>query len=237
MLLNETIYLNKIFILKEKLSSVNVLKENNNMKKLVLKFVKDLTDRTNRNSFGTFNPVCSDGYVHIKFRDYSKEQEIRGFESKMSYLVTYLMHYSIIPCDDMNIDSEYERNHFLTSLTNNAEYQTLETLLITAFTKFGCKGLKLNLHYSSKNKNKPFGRIPETVAVLNALKIGSIHILLETLGSIDITEFLFDDSITLHVARAGKQAVVNSKFLKKTYRKENKKKILKMDITEIDLWK
>ena len=37
--------------------------------------------------------LCRDNKIHIRFRDYNKKQVIRGFESKLTYLLTYLMNY------------------------------------------------------------------------------------------------------------------------------------------------
>lgn len=183
---------------------------------LVVKYIEDL-DKTNNNI--DFNPVCSDGYIHVKFRDFSKTQIIEGFDLKLSFLITLIMHTRILPESNEVIKSKALQETYLKELVNCKEFIEIEKGLISIFSN--CKGLKINLFYSPKHKNIPFGLITEFDKQQTILKK---HL-----------TFLIDDTIRVAIARAGKQTVLNKKFLNKIHRSTMLKNTEKL-VKKSSLW-
>ena len=41
--------------------------------------------------------TCSDNKIHIRFKDFNSPQTIKGFEAKLTYLISYLVNYCYLP--------------------------------------------------------------------------------------------------------------------------------------------
>ena len=198
----------------------------------MLTFTLSYTPNLNLNN--EINFVCSDNKIHFRFKDFTKEEFIMGFEKKLTYLMTYLFHYSYLPTvipENINVDKEILLNSFLK--TNDViQIMTTINFHITN-TKF--KGFRAAYNYKKKGNVNPFGDVCHTCFPLkvedNVLQKGCLKLFLDTL-KVSLADFLFNDAYTIQLSDIG-DITVNNKFINKELKKLNK--LNSMD-TLVELW-
>lgn len=159
--------------------------------------------------------LCKDNKIHIRFRDYNKKQVIRGFESKLTYLLTYLMNYWYLPQVIQKYDSDKLIEDFLETKEITKLVLNLNLFLNTA----NFKGLKLSKNYKRKN-SKDFG---DTLLECfpshkdEVEKIGGIDLFLEYFNFNNLLDYLFNDGIILIIHEELKEDI--TKFDRKQIRK------------------
>lgn len=168
-----------------------------------------------------FNPVCSDKKIHIRLRDFDKPQIIRGFERKLTYLVTYLLNYSNPAL--INMFSSYDPKIIINALIESDDmkdvYRTIKYEKQIDFKSFMVK-----TNYKKK-EHTLFGNVLKNVFPIDYDKYGaplegSLKTFLKKL-KLTLIEYLFDDSysIIIHKTPAEK---LNAKYINKENRKADK---------------
>lgn len=170
-------------------------------------------------SDGDVNYVCSDGKIHIRFRDFNSPQLIQGFERKLTYLMAYLTNFSYIHelfdrCNTETIICEVLKSPWVKELYDCIRYDK----------GIGFKSFKFAVNYR-KGKCLPFGNVlaevfPLKVNALGKYMEGDLSIFLSGIG-LTLFEYLFDDrySILIHTAV---NYTANEKFIRRGERKVNK---------------
>ena len=165
------------------------------------------------------NYVCSDKKIHIRFRDFNKEQVISGFEKKLTYLMSYLMNFSYITslfdiCDEKTIMNALLDSEDVKSIYNNIKYNK----------QIDFKCFRLTPNYK-KSECKAFGKVEQTAFPLlydefGAPKQGDLETFLNKL-KVSLLEYLFNDSYSI-ILHEKSEDNVNEKFVNKELRKEDR---------------
>lgn len=176
------------------------------------------------------NYICSDNKIHIRFRDFDKEQVVGGFERKLAYLFGYLMNYSYLPSIIGKYDNETILKNFLKTIDVQRILSTIS--IYSGSSKF--KGVKLTVNYK-KSKCSPFGSVDANCFPLaknnELLEIGDLKTFLSML-KIDLVEYLFNDSYFI-ILRENKEKPVNNKFINKQEKKLERIKDTSLNLVEL----
>lgn len=181
--------------------------------------------------------ICKDNKIHIRFRDYNKKEIIKGVESKLTYLLTYLMNYWYLP----QVIQKYDSNKLIEDFLNTSVINKLIIQLRLFLNDSNFKGFKLKKNYKRK-EFKNFGELNLNCFPSHNIKehkkneiekIGSLDLFLEYFNLTDIITYLFDDSIRIIIHEEEKDKV--TKFDRKQLRKYNKIDS-KSKYKELDLW-
>ena len=165
------------------------------------------------------NYVCSDKKIHVRFRDFNKEQVISGFEKKLTYLMSYLMNFSYITslfdiCDERTIMNALLDSKDVTRIYNCIKYDM----------QIDFKSFRLTPNYK-KSDCVAFGAVEQTAFPLlydefGAPKQGDIETFLNKL-KVSLLEYLFNDSYSI-ILHEKSEDNVNEKFVNKELRKEDR---------------
>ena len=153
--------------------------------------------------------VCSDGKVHIRFKDYNKSQLIKGFEGKLTYLISFLFHKS----DCENISQFMKLN----------DIWVLEQYLVEGISKYSSykyKGLKLLKNYNKKLNLSEYGEIDDDCFPKKDKNISNLQKFMDSFKLDNLTNFLFDDSYEVIIHR--KKDEKDNKFIRKQNRIKEK---------------
>lgn len=163
--------------------------------------------------------VCSDGKIHIRFKDFDKPQLIEGFEAKLAYLISFIF---------------YEGNYSTKEefLESNDIWLLNEYLKrgIEKYNNYKYKGLFLLDNYSKKDETVRFGVhdsdcFPDPVRQNNENE-GSyssknkLNVFTEELKIGNIIDFLFNDSYKIIIHR--KREIKENKFVRKQKKLQDK---------------
>jgi hypothetical protein len=200
------------------------------MEKKELTYSIYYTPSKNPMAHNDLNYVCSDNRIHIRFRDFNKEQIIGGFEKKLTYLVTYLMNYSYLPSIIGKYDTKTLIKNFLK--TDDIQHVISAIAVYNGLHKF--KGLKLTANYRKK-ECLPFGDVDKDCFPLNSqdgiIAVGSLKEFLEKLR-IDLIEYLFNDSYFI-ILRENKEKAINNKFINKQAKKLERTRDPNLELVEL----
>lgn len=136
--------------------------------------------------------ICSDGKVHIRFRDFNEEQEIRGFEKKLTYLISYLFNFCYLP----KVLKKYSEKELITDFLKTNDVNCIVNLIkVFSHGKY-FRGLKLAKNYR-KRACKYFGNLnldyfPLNKENSNIETIGNLNTFLTTF-KISLEDYLFND--------------------------------------------
>ncbi len=179
-----------------------------------MKLTYKLIYTPSRNSFysveeSNINFVCSDKRIHVRLRDYDKEEVIRGFINKLTYLVTYLVNY-VEGSDSARFSSDDE---LLKSATKNINlylgYNIGNLIHVDDF-----KGLKISKNYRRLKEFNPLGSIPSNLCPYsNSGESNSLSFFLKAFN-INIHDFLFNDAYEIVITK-DKDSKMYQKFLNK----------------------
>jgi len=159
--------------------------------------------------------VCSDCKVHIRLKDFNSPQIIRGFEAKLTYLISYIFHSN--QCS--NIEDFMKLNDVW--ILNS---QLGEKLVLLNDYKY--KGLKILKNYNKQDYINEYGEIDlDCFPVLNK---NSLKTFINTFKITDIISFLLDDSYQIIIHK--QREIRENKFNRKQTKIQNKKSDL------IELW-
>lgn len=196
--------------------------------------MKDLTYSLlytpNRKTDNSLNYICSDNRIHIRFKDYNKEEMVVGFEKKLTYLFTYLINYSEYMQVHQNASAEDKLKYFMQSQDVRHIYEAISYVKQVRF-----KGFKVYPNYKRKEECKNFGDVSEFVFPLsydslNNLEYGGLEAFLNKLN-IKLYDYLFNDSYAI-IIHKDKNNNYNSKFVNK----ENKRYNLQTNSDLVTLW-
>lgn len=176
------------------------------------------------------NYICSDNKIHIRFRDYTKEQVITGFEQKLAYLMTYLANYS----EFKNMLERYTPDELTKCMLQSSDVKNIFEAIRYA-KQINFKGFKLYQNYKKTATSLPFGDVdsnafPIRKDTYEIIKLGSLEYFLKKL-KIGLIDYLFNDGYSVIIYRKSTKDV-NKKFINK----ENKKSNFELDSDYVPLW-
>ena len=179
------------------------------------------------------NFTCFDNKVHIRFRDFNKPEVIAGFEKKLCYLLSYLMHYSYLPKTigkysiDTLLNDFSNTNDVLEIISTINYYNQLEPI----------SGIKMRRNYKKNVISKPFGELDSDCFSVkyesDIIKVCDLDYFLEKLN-ISLFDYLFNDKYQIIITNK-KQSDINTKFISKENRKLNRLNLSPQDDL-ITLW-
>ncbi len=169
--------------------------------------------------------TCSDGRIHIRFKNFNGPQVIQGFESKLTYLVSFIFHEN--HCNSieefMNLNDVWLLNQYLE-----------QGLSKYTFTSYKYRGLKVFKNYDKQVNTDAFGVYNPSCFPHN-LKEDNNHIegnkidfFIKNLHIIDLNEFLFNEGYRIIIHK--KKETKDNKFIRK------QKKIKEKESNLIELW-
>ena len=166
------------------------------------------------------NYLCWDNKIHIRFRDYNSNQTIKGFEGKLTYLLSYLMNYGYLPkvleknnFKECDLIKDFLNTKAIITLCNNIRLFAMED---------NFKGLKLSKNYKKDTDVIYFGKtdincFPINDGSLEIRKDISLNSFLESFGNISLIEYLFNDAYSVVISEYKEDK--KNKFIKKEERK------------------
>ena len=165
------------------------------------------------------NPVCSDKKIHVRLRDFEKPQLIRGFERKLTYLITYLVNYGYVS----KLLKNCSQKTVINALLESADVQQIcQVLKYEGHLNF--KALDIRANYK-KAAGETFGKVIPDVFPLEQDKFGvyqegDLQTFLKKLN-LSLFDYLFNDaySIIFHKAFA---AEANAKYINREQRKTDR---------------
>ena len=170
--------------------------------------------------------VCSDNKIHIRVKDYLNYEVIRGFEKKLTYLITYLINTSF-----KTSISEKNPSHILKEFLKSDEVNEITNTINSNIANIKFKGIKIKTNYNKKDcLQYPFGNINLDYFPILADK-GSLQIFLKTF-KISLKDYLFDDRYIVILSDLKYKSDCNIKFKNK----EIKKQSFDEDSDFIELW-
>lgn len=193
------------------------------------------------------NFLCADNLIHIRFKKYSKEECIYGFEQKLTYLLTYLFTKNIY-CklweSDIDLSSFEDVWKFgLKYFAESSDYKTLLSCIEKKFPR--CEGFNLKPLYSKINYERAAQQFGEIARGAYPTKLTpyfiedeiSLKTFLDVL-KIDLDTYLFNDRYYLEIFNYSYSAKnVYDKFLNKYKNKLKVKTKRDKSFKEINLWK
>lgn len=167
--------------------------------------------------------LCYDNKVHIRLKAFDKNQVLRGFENKLTYLLTFLAGFGFEGVQDFN-NSEV--------LKEIAQY--FKTYHADLFGE-NFKGFKIT---ESLSKHHKLGYIksgwyPEFLEEEQTAHNALAH-LMNSLNT-NLSDFLFQDAYEIVLTKEPVKKSYNQKFSKKMERKKLKAQNKKVAL-EVDLW-
>lgn len=172
--------------------------------------------------------LCHDHKVHVRLREYRKTEVLRGFEAKLTYLVTYLFNYSFRPKFVGQPSPEALLKGF------NTKSDTLLELseAIRPYMPNQFRGIKVAAGYRRKT-NAAFGFLdPETCPSSKEGQLVTttgLQFFLSTFHT-NVVDYLFNDAYEV-VLMVDKKKPLYTKFKKKQERKDSRKQTV-----EVPLW-
>lgn len=176
--------------------------------------------------------TCWDKKVHIRFRDFNKEEIICGFEKKLTYLLSYLMNFSYLP----KVIGMYEEKALVDNFLKTSDVFKIVSAISEHISGEPLKGIKLYKNYrKSVTTLEPFGAVTANCFPLKStdgiIQQGSLATFLEIL-KVDLAEYLFNDNYMI-VIRENKAINPNKKFINKSVKKSNRCRMSNLDIAEL----
>ena len=175
------------------------------------------------------NFLCHDNKVHIRLRDYSKAEVLKGFEAKLTYLITYLFNYTFLP----KFVGRSDVKALLKNFNSKSEEMKELNEALRPYMQEEFKGIKVSANYRKKSTFSPFGTLePDFCPTLKDGKLITSTGLKFFLKSFNTTlqDFLFNDAYEV-VLVVEKQKTLYNKFKNKQERKKTRGKAV-----EVSLW-
>lgn len=187
--------------------------------------------------------ICYDHKVHIRFRDYDKEEYITGLENKLTFVYSLIAQFPQLltlttkkmSSEDLEKVSKGDTERLFKQHLSTIEESTHEAFILTELCNYfkdytlGVKKLKKykpsKVKEDSDNSYLPFHKL-----------FGNVHLLLqdlESLQDIESTEFIklknyiFDDSVEFKLELVSSYDSRQSKAKDKLTNKLNRKAALK----------
>jgi len=137
--------------------------------------------------------LCSDGRVHVRLRDYRREEVVRGFVGKLTYLASYLFQR----CAAGKGIDEFA--------SMDESVRGLSTLVSSAYAEAGkrCRGIKFSRNYRRSDASaSPTGSFADGACPLKGgVSYGDLAFFSDALGLMDLETFLLDDSVELSISK------------------------------------
>lgn len=166
------------------------------------------------------NYVCSDNKIHVRFRDFNRPQIIKGFERKLTYLMTYLINYSSTNelfghCSDKTLINAFMETEEVKKIFNSIKYDK----------GIDFKSFRFTPNYKRKENAVAFGNLNSLVFPLNYDEFNRpLTTTLDTFLNklkISLLEYLFNDSYSIVIHELDENRI-DEKFINKALRKANK---------------
>lgn len=182
--------------------------------------------------------TCFDKKIHVKLRNYNRATKIAGFEAKLNYLLSYLLHFQYLHnkhveqnLSQKNIKAylqEFSKTKDVTEILSVIQHYSLEHNVI---------GISIK---ENKQVDKPFGYvIPEYFPIMldrnhnfDSTSTYDLDKFLSTL-KISIYDYLFNDKYVIILSNNMKTNI-NKKFINKQLKHKQKLDTLELDV--ITLW-
>jgi len=176
--------------------------------------------------------LCYDNKIHIRLRDFNKEEFLVGFEKKLSYLLSYLINYAYIPkLIGRHTDKEILEGFF----ESDDMVRLIDFLKLHYADEIEFKGLVIKPVYKKNQKNyKPFGNndakfFPDYIKSVSS-ELGELISFLNML-ELQLYNYLFNDNYIIWVHE--KDFTANKKFDNKKLKKLNKQNDKTSNIVEL----
>ena len=182
--------------------------------KLHLYVIRDINE--NNNNYTDY--TCFDKKIHVRLRDFNHKCSIYGFENKLAYLLTYLIHTDYaIPLDD------YEHlNKVLKNFGTTDQVMEIVSVIANRTLNTKVKGIKILKNYNRQKTCKPFGDVvleafPDTTDIIGK---NALNTFLKKLN-VTLEEYLYNDGIYLILTDKNKVKNTNQKFNNKAKQRYN----------------
>lgn len=173
--------------------------------------------------------LCSDNRIHIRLKDFNSPQIIRGFEAKLTYLISYLFHF----CYHPNIVGNPDQKTLLKGFNESSYVQELYGVLITYVADRKFKGIKITPNYNKKRCTY-FGEVDVNCFPFDRgeelKQRGHLKDFLHYLHDLSLIEYLFNDEIELYIHP--EKQVKENKFIRKMKKKTSRY----VESDRIELW-
>lgn len=177
--------------------------------------------------------ICFDNKIHIRLKDFNKEELIIGFEKKLTYLLSYLINYSYIPKLVGNYTDKDVLRSFLLDETVAKIIAFIGSCIEDKSVAY--EGILLKPNYKKDKKAlKYFGDTDIRFFPLeiknNVMEAGSLDFFLQAFN-IDLYSYLFDDAYAIWLHE--KELKPTKKFDSRKLRKLNRQNNRNIDIAEL----
>jgi hypothetical protein len=158
--------------------------------------------------------LCADGKVHVRLRDYDREETISGFVGKLTYLITYLANYAG-GRDGSRFLSEDDAIRWVERKVNE-EWELGDTLR-AGLRRGDFAGVSIARNFRRVPGHSALGSMGKELCPYSSAGECSERLFASALG-ISIGEFLFDDAYEISIHRK-REPHPYSKYLNKARRK------------------
>lgn len=176
--------------------------------------------------------TCLDNKIHIRFKDFNSPQTIKGFELKLTYLISYLFNYCYLPTVLRKDSNQTLLKNFLSNSDLNEVLRTIKVFITPTKTN----GFKLGKNYNRKD-NKFFGNVDINCFPLlekdGVTEIGSLKQFLKTFGGIKLEDYLFNDGYEVVIKDINLEVKLN-KYQKKDIKIQERNRNKTVDL--VSLW-
>lgn len=178
--------------------------------------------------------LCFDNKIHIRLRDYEREEVVSGFINKLTYLLTYLVNYSWAN----KIVSAPNSNAIISSfLSQNEDAELIIRTISNKIMDKKFKGISITTNYR-RTKCNPLGSISKDLLPKNTSGevsfSGDLSLFLNKLH-ISLADYLFNDGYEL-VLHKDSFKTPYTKFHKKAAKKVIKESKKEKEIEYVSLW-
>lgn len=193
-----------------------------------------------------YNPVCHDDKIHIRFKHYTSNKMIIGFEDKLTFLSVYLVNSflnSLNGKQEFKADltmckntTKYNDDIFVKYITKFKDTTEFRILFEIVSNKFNCKDIRFSPLYSHKDNPSVWDLFGHMLSNMNTEYEKCLSNFSKSLG-ISLQDYLFNDDYILLISNF-KFKNPNTKFENKLNRKLKKELDGKGDlqVEKTELW-
>lgn len=165
--------------------------------------------------------LCADNKVHIRFRDFKEDECIKGFEKKLTYLLTYLVNYAYLP----SIVGSYDENTLINNFLKTSDLTSIYNVIKANERSNNFRGLKARKNYK-KQDCKPFGAVDMQCFPMvykdGVAAAGSLDTFLKAF-KVSLKDYLFDDNYIIVIKSKRNNKELNNKFVNRAAKKKQRK--------------
>jgi len=143
------------------------------------------------------DPLCADGMIHIRLRDYLEGETLVGFEQKLTYLIVKM--FASLPIDVNDIHSDdFDKvwDKYYGMLLNNELFNRLLTGCQAFIPDF--KGFKISKKYKRAGLKKPFDQF----GIIDEMSCDTAFDIINSLAIDQLFSFVFSDNVTFQITKS-----------------------------------